>query len=64
MIEDAKGERDTVRFIASTRLAHAMWMGETEAEFEEVMNDHSWEVAREEERKLVRIQTSNVSFQS
>jgi hypothetical protein len=54
MIQDAEEERDFIHFIASTRMARAMWLGETEIEFGKVMNDHSLNLAREEERRLVR----------
>jgi hypothetical protein len=31
-----------------------MWWGETEAQFEEAMNDHTMKLARQEQKELVR----------
>jgi hypothetical protein len=54
MIKDAKEGRDYLRFVASTRMTRAVWWLQSEVEFEEVMDDHSRNIAREEERMLVR----------
>jgi hypothetical protein len=55
MIDEAKEARDYLRFVASTRMTRALWWCQSEAEFEEVMDDHSRNVARDEERILVCI---------
>jgi hypothetical protein len=54
MIKEAKEGRDYLRFVASTRMARAIWWLGSEVEFEEVMDNHSRTIAREEERMLVR----------
>jgi len=42
-----------MRFVFSTRITHVMWNEETEQDFKEVMDAHSRQMAREEQRKLV-----------
>jgi hypothetical protein len=59
-IQQAKIMRDFSRFLLSTRMCKAMWWGETEAQFEEAMNDHAMKLAREEEKMVVRTLISSL----
>jgi hypothetical protein len=53
-IHQAKIAKDFSRFLLSTRMYKVMWWGETEAQFEEAMNDHTMKLARQEQKELVR----------
>jgi hypothetical protein len=53
MIQAAKTFKESARFLFSTRLSKTMWLGEDEAQFEESMNDHCMQLAREEEKMQV-----------
>jgi nitrogen fixation-related uncharacterized protein len=55
MIDAAKTLRDVTRFLSSTRMSRTMWWGEDETQFEESMNDHCMQLAREEEKMLVGV---------